>query len=569
MGVLNCYATCISQVTSVFRNEYFSRVWTFQEMILGKNILMWGVNKKTINEIGQFDTWMDLATDSKDKALKLRQWIEAPRYLKPNAVNAVLRVIEDDIVTLTFLQTQVEGIQSARTDIVNGGPTWWYDNHKGVSNIFSAVSILPRECDPTKKEDVFKGMLGIFSGLFTAAEMMHKLGKGKTLDELSFAFFQQLSLRTRCAWTKLSISSGDRGEWDWIPVVPNVDRPLTTDCFSGVVNLGRAKENGLVKTTAVTGLIGVPRPYMKISINRGGGAFQFSFQGCNCGKKVKLGRLKKENIPTKAHPHDIMNDATGRTLVQCATILGSLLDPGNDVVEYRRKLLGKLRPVWRLTDPTAKPAGWIDRCVSGTPWENPHLEHIKVHNCSMMFRFPDITDFRSRLYNKNTANLVCHVRTSCGCTIEGPFAMIFEALTAVHGSYLGDITAELDNDNRIMLTDGLGLVQVGDVGKSFNVVAFGGDLGAHKTYASSCRSTKKSKPAAFGTLQWPTGRAIVNDAFSHGISDVGRSYGYVETQGIGNLLICRWHPMGKYKIIGVCIDEAMANKKGSVSIVIR
>ena len=42
MGVLNCYSTCIGHVRSLFDNLYFSRVWTFQEMILGKNITLWG-----------------------------------------------------------------------------------------------------------------------------------------------------------------------------------------------------------------------------------------------------------------------------------------------------------------------------------------------------------------------------------------------------------------------------------------------------------------------------------------------------------------------------------------------
>ena len=71
MGVLNCYATCINHIRSLFDNMYFTRVWTFQEMILGKNITLWAVNPQRINCIGELDTWMDLATDSKDKAYKL------------------------------------------------------------------------------------------------------------------------------------------------------------------------------------------------------------------------------------------------------------------------------------------------------------------------------------------------------------------------------------------------------------------------------------------------------------------------------------------------------------------
>lgn len=74
MGVLNCYSTCISRVRSLFDNDYFKRVWTFQEMLLGKNITMYGIHSKTlaIYPLGDLETWMDLATDSNDKAWKLQ-----------------------------------------------------------------------------------------------------------------------------------------------------------------------------------------------------------------------------------------------------------------------------------------------------------------------------------------------------------------------------------------------------------------------------------------------------------------------------------------------------------------
>lgn len=62
-GIVNCYATCVKHVRSLFRNLYFSRVWTFQEMLLGKNITMWGVDPSVMQCIGQFDTWMDLAIE--------------------------------------------------------------------------------------------------------------------------------------------------------------------------------------------------------------------------------------------------------------------------------------------------------------------------------------------------------------------------------------------------------------------------------------------------------------------------------------------------------------------------
>jgi hypothetical protein len=566
LGVLNCYATSISHVKSLFKNLYFSRVWTFQEMLLGKNIAMWGIDRETISYIGELETWMDLATAATDKAYKLQAWIELPRVLKPNAVNVILQVIEEDKVALDSLQIQVKGISSARTDIINGGPTWWYDNHQGISNVFSAIAITPRNCQETV--DVFKGLLGVFSGLFTAEEIQEKMD-GKNLDVLSFAFFQQLSLKTESAWTKLAISSGERGAWDWIPVIADSSRPLTTDCFSGVVRLGRVKPNGLAKATAITSVIGTPRPYMKIQMSQGGGSFGFVFKGCNCGKNLKTGIFSSEPIAINDRCRNVAKDETGRVLVQCATILGSILDPGYDVISYRKRLLNKLLPDWHWTDPNAKPTGWIDRCVSGTPWGNPDPDSIRFHNWSMNYNFVDMKDCGSRLYNESTKNIVCEVRIKCGCTITGPFSLIFEAITAVSGSFLGDASAERDADNRITLRDGLGLVQVGDVGKAFKMVAFGGDVNAHNSYASSCRRTKKDKPVPSGILRWPTGRVLVREEFSHGIADIGRDYGYVPTGGCGNLLIYRSHPMGKYKIIGVCIDEQIASKEGSNQVTIR
>lgn len=134
MGVLNCYSTCISRVKSLFENAYFTRVWTFQEMLLGKNITMYGINPQRISCIGELETWMDLASDSKDKAFKLQTWIDESRLVKSASVNAILRFIDDDCIDLDFLQTQVRGISSARTDIIAGGPYWWHENYKGVSN---------------------------------------------------------------------------------------------------------------------------------------------------------------------------------------------------------------------------------------------------------------------------------------------------------------------------------------------------------------------------------------------------------------------------------------------------
>jgi hypothetical protein len=111
-------------------------------------------------------------------------------------------------------------------------------------------------------------------------------------------------------------------------------------------------------------------------------------------------------------------------------------------------------------------------------------------------------------------------------------------------------------------------VQVGDVGRTFNVVAFGGDVGSYESHSRSSRNTKRDRPVV-AKAPWPSGRALVRAEFSHGLMGGMRDYGYVPTGGSGNLLICRNHPMGQYKIIGVCIDEYIENKRGSHSVTIR
>lgn len=567
LGVLNCYATCIDHVRSLFENVYFTRVWTFQEMILGKNITMWGINPTSIFYIGQLHTWMDLATDSNDKALKLRDWIENGRFLNTASINAILRVIEENILSLSRLQTQVKGMNSARTDIINGGSHWWRENYKGISNIFSAISISPRECE--ERADIFRGLLGIFSGLFTQEEVDTDMS-GDDIKKISFNFFKKLSTETGLAWTNLAVSSRDReGGWNWIPVVENDNQTMTTDCFAGVLNLGRLKKDGRAKAAAMTGVIGTPRKLMKIRLSQGNGDFQFIFKGCNCGKKLKTGMFSKERIHTYDQPRDVVKDETGRILVHCATILGAIMDPGRgDLVEYRRRLLDKLQPMWETSDPNAKPVRWIDRSVSGTFWENPDAMGFRTHNMSMNYRMVDINECGSRLANGSTANISCHVTVNCGCTIVAPFALIFEAITAVEGSSLGDTAEFLDRDNRIVLTDGLGLVQVGDVGKAFDLVAFAGDVQAHRLYSNSCRRKRINEPVHH-EVPLPSGRALVKEEFTHDMTDMMRDYGYVNTWGSGNLLICRNHPMGPYKIVGVCIDKSIANKKGEGLVTIR
>ena len=80
-------------------------MWTFQEMILGKKITMWGLNPKSISCIGELHVWIDLVTDSKDKAYKLQEWIEDSRVMKTGSVNTILRIIEEDKLPLKTLQT--------------------------------------------------------------------------------------------------------------------------------------------------------------------------------------------------------------------------------------------------------------------------------------------------------------------------------------------------------------------------------------------------------------------------------------------------------------------------------
>ncbi|KAF2759976.1 hypothetical protein EJ05DRAFT_537160 [Pseudovirgaria hyperparasitica] len=561
MGVLNCYAACIHHVKSLFDNDYFSRVWTFQEMILGKNIILWANNSERMDYIGQLETWMDLATDSRDKAHKLFRWIDECRVVNTGSVNAILRIIAEDELDLESLKTQVRGIGGARADIITGGAIWWQDNFKGIMNIFSAISLSPRKC--REKADIFRGLLGIFCGLFSADEVKRDLS-GEDLDMISFNFFKQLSHKTGVAWTKLAVSSRERGEWDWIPVVENHNDVMTTDCFAGVIELGRLKPKGLAKAIADTGIKGSPRTYMKLRLEKQEGPFQFYFKGCNCGKSVKKSFFKSEPIPTNDQPRDVVKDETGRVLVQSATILATLMSPGYDVVEYRRKLLKTFQPHWNVSDPSAKPPNWIDRCVSGTPWENPDLRFLRTHNMSMNYRMLDIdtASCGSRLANESTAKISCEVHINCGCIIIAPFPYIFQAISAVQGSFLGQLNASIDNDDRIILKDGVGLIQVGDVGKTFHLVAFSGDNDAHRSYASSCRSTKADKAVVPNQMpMWPTGRAFVREDFSHGLTDGLRDYGYVPTGGSGNLLICRNTPIDQYRVIGVCIDEYIHHEK--------
>ncbi|PQE27879.1 Ankyrin and het domain protein [Rutstroemia sp. NJR-2017a BBW] len=635
LGVLNCYATCIGRVKSLFDNVWFTRVWTFQEMLLGKNITIYGMNQDNIACVGELATWMNLATDCFDKATKLRVWIDRSRVMKNAVVSTVLRIIYEDLWDLWFLSVQARGINTAKSDILNGGPFWWRENYKGVANVFSAISIIPRNCG--QKHDIFRGLLGIFNGLFTTEEVDAQLD-GDDIERMSFAFFKQLSLKTGYAVSKLSIhilnplhpqlnrpstllsistDLGDRfansPKWTRLAVSREKrerhpkSKITTSDCYAAVFNMGLLDlKKGLARADAMTDIIGEPRKYMKIELCErapGDNKFRFEFKGCNCGKKVKTGFFSKKRLPSYDQPKIVVGDETGRALVQCATILGSLIDPGNEsedlvdprhesrdlldpgyesidlldprdesrdlidprhelkhIVRYRKRLLKKLKPSWEVTDPLAKPLGWEDKCVSGTYWED--LVDFRVHNRSLNYIMESVS-CGTRLENESTSNILCKLEVNCGCKIIGSFPLVFQALTAVEGSSLGETSVEIDKHGRIMWQDGLGLVQVGDVGKIFHLVAYSGDINAHKSYASRCRSTDLHKRIKVEPI-WPKSRAMVGEEFTNsGLGHFMKNYGYVNTGGSGNLLISRNQPLDKYKVIGVCIDQNMEVKKGS------
>ncbi|CEJ90867.1 hypothetical protein VHEMI06620 [[Torrubiella] hemipterigena] len=608
MGVLNCYATCIHHVMSLFNNNYFHRVWTFEEMILGKNIAMWAVKLESnqvekqiadatnsekpkpdtpsqkegsapmdmtilevdqvnVSELGELPVWMDLTLLAKDKAAALSDWIKANRRVQTAAVGSILAIIEANDIILDGLRIQVRGLRSAKIDVISGGPFWWRDNLAGIANIFATFSLTPRKSK--KMRDIFRGLLGLFHGLFTPEEVKRDLG-GHDLEVISFNFFKQLSLKTGRGWTKLAVNTKEREGWNWIPLLEGgVGSNLSSDCFASVVDLGRLKpDKGVVKTQASLGVKGTPRKYMKIEItDQGSPSFYFTFKGCNCGNTVKVGTWKKRQLPVNDQPRNVRPDETGRVLVECATILGSLLDPSNNLVHYRETLLHRLRPQWSISDTNAKPANWEERCVHGTPWEYPEI-WLRSHNMSMNYNLVAMEGCCSRLASGSAANLGCTVTVACGCIIKAPFSFIFEAITAIGGSSLGGATARIDTANRVMIRDGFGLVQAGDVGRSFSLVAFGGDVGAYASHSKSCRSTRETRPIE-RREDWPIGRALVNEMFAHGSMNMLREYGYIKTGGLGNLLILRNGLRGPYKIAGVCIEEDIFHTKEDDQIAIK
>lgn len=130
---------------------------------------------------------MDWVTDATHKAEKLEEWVDGCKYHKSESVNTILRIIHENKIFLDYLQTQVRGMNSARTDIINGGPRWWLDSHKGITNVFSAISIRPRKA--TDIADTFKGLLGVSPGCLPRRGLRasSKGIKSKTSRSRSFA----------------------------------------------------------------------------------------------------------------------------------------------------------------------------------------------------------------------------------------------------------------------------------------------------------------------------------------------------------------------------------------------
>lgn len=270
---------------------------------------------------------------------------------------------------------------------------------------------------------------------------------------------------------------------------------------------------------------------------------------------------------TKSQLIDLPKDETGRYLVQCATFLASIFDSSTDIVEYRTRLLNKIKPNRDITDPAAKPADWINRCVSGTEWENPTL--FKSHNMSVEYAMSHITSCDSRLENERTADIVCDVTINWGCRFTVPYSWVFEAVTSIKERSLGEIKMVVDRDGRMERQDGIGLLpSVGNVGESFDMVAFGGDVKFYEREAAPCRKEKEGGLVRHeGRV--PTARALVRGGFTHEEKDLSKEYGVVDTDGCRNLLLCKKKSEGYYKIMGVWIDDEMATKKEKHTATIR
>lgn len=201
--------------------------------------------------------------------------------------------------------------------------------------------------------------------------------------------------------------------------------------------------------------------------------------------------------------------------------------------------------------------------MSGTDWETPDAGLFKVHNRSMNFSTRDPVYCHSGLQNKNTANIVCRAVVQCGCVIVAPFALMFTAITAVEGSSLGGASASMELETgRITLSDGLGLVQVGDLSMPLHLAAFEGNVKAYSAHAKDCRTTKLDRSVS-RDQPWPRSRALLRADVYEDVQrwsilqrpELLRTYGCVKTEGSGSLLLSRANLLDSYRIVGACIDD--------------
>lgn len=278
--------------------------------------------------MGEFDAWMDLATDSKDKAHKLLAWIQNSRVLNTNGIDMTLQAIENGILALHSLQTQFLGIIAAQTDILVGVPKWWRYNSKGVSKIFSAIAIIPHIILGWRSSEVSS----VFGGLFTAEEIHHELS-GNDMEQISSSFLNRPSIKTNQTWIRLAIAKGESGCQEWFPISsdhqPRHIETLPQEFLAGVFNLRSMHKDQTSAKTKTT-----PRKYINIHLRRDSlRGFTFTFKCCNTVANIK----RQES--TIAQPIHVPKDETGRCLVQTATFLGSIFDPGTDIIEYRTRLL--------------------------------------------------------------------------------------------------------------------------------------------------------------------------------------------------------------------------------------
>ena len=591
MSLLNGYSTCVRQVQSLMADPYFSEAWVFQEMMLAKDVGLWGFNDVAGSYIslGDFRTWADAILRALGTCRGLQGWIKGLIGPESATVNAVLNILDEDLRSLETLPREMDGINDSRADILKEGSLWWHNGEYRIANLFSVYSSRPRV--GTQGRDIFSALLGIFSGLFTPNEIRETLTRHIAIDDTSFVFLQRLSLATGCAWTRRALSYTKRTRFNWIPAERHngMGSGLSSEFFADVFCLGRLTKGGLVRTPKYyTGLSGVPRQYMTINFqekNRNP-KFRFVFTGCNCGKEIRTSsRGTKPIPPAVGHSTFMRGMETGEALVRSATILGSFLVTGDMIstsaktwiVRYRRELLSRLDPHWHVSNPDAIPVDWMDECVRGTPWEPPRLQ-MGFHNMSVNYTLEDLTDCGSRLYDKRRASMMCELTVNCGCTIVAPLPFIMEALIASavrgKGRYSGPfsvIKSQSAPEPTMPAKDELGLRRLAEPGNTWHMLAFGGDTEAHVSEATRCRKTDSRVTHLL--THWPEWRALVGDNFQHSrVSNMLRKYGTLDSKGCSPLLISRESPVSHYSIIGIWMDGGRDDwairdfKKSSVTI---